>query len=276
MEKPFLKKKKKLFKDIETDFNGLYNKYETKLRNELYEKIPYLKKLDNLNETFEDFMNKQINLNFSFEIRNEDFTFYVDNYIDIYENLKKNKSFKIDPKNIFSDFYKKERTRLEGELDKKKQIIIDEFNKKERAINNYFSLLKFYQNIDDKDLDLKIIVDTDQIKFKTEKENDLINYFYKKKKEKEKEWEDQIERAKWKLPVQAQGEMKCVNGHIFEKDLVLCGKCEKDYLYWVDSDEKYVICKGCNNISKLSGELICSRCGAKAKSTVKWVNGFKP
>ena len=49
----------KIFEDIETDFNGVYNKYETNLRNKLCEKIPYLKKLDNLNETFEDFINKQ-------------------------------------------------------------------------------------------------------------------------------------------------------------------------------------------------------------------------
>ena len=268
--------KEKLFRDIEIDFNGVYNKYETKLKNILYEKIPYLKKLDNLNETFEDFINKQTNLNLTFEIRNEDFTFYRDNYIYFYEELKKNKSFKIDPKEIFNDFYNKERNRLEGELDKKKQIIIDELNKKEKAINNYFSLLKFYQEIDDRKLDLKINVDTDQIKFKEEKENELINYFYKKIKEKEKEWEDQIQRAKWKLPVQARGEMKCVNGHKFDNDLVLCGECKKGYLYWVDSDEKYTICESCNNIHKISGELVCSRCGGKAKSTVKWVEGFKP
>ena len=75
--------------------------------------------------------------------------------------------------------------------------------------------------------------------------------------------------------MQAQGEMKCVNGHIFNKDLVLCGKCEKGFLYWVDPGEKYSICESCNNIHKMSGELVCSRCDAKAKSTVKWIEGYK-
>ena len=178
--------REKIFEDIETDFNGVYNKYETKLRNKLYEKIPYLKKLDNLNETFEDFINKQTDLNFTFEIKNEDFTFYIDNYIDIYEALKKNKSFKIDPEEIFIDFYNQERNRLDGDLDKKKQIIINEFSKKVKSIDNYFALLKFYQEIDDRELHLSINVDTDQIKFKEEKENELINYFYKKKKKKRK------------------------------------------------------------------------------------------
>ena len=178
--------REKIFEDIETDFNGVYNKYETKLRNKLYEKIPYLKKLDNLNETFEDFINKQTDLNFTFEIKNEDFTFYIDNYIDIYEFLKKNKSFKIDPEEIFIDFYNQERNRLDGDLDKKKQIIINEFSKKVKSIDNYFALLKFYQEIDDRELHLSINVDTDQIKFKEEKENELINYFYKKKKKKRK------------------------------------------------------------------------------------------
>ena len=97
-----------------------------------------------------------------------------------------NKSFKIDPEEIFIDFYNQERNRLEGGLDKKKQIIINEFSKKVKSIDNYFALLKFYQEIDDRELDLAINVDTEQIKIKKEKENELINYFLKKKKKKRK------------------------------------------------------------------------------------------
>lgn len=59
-----------ILKDIKIDFNGIYNSYENKIKNDLYQKIPYLKKIDNLNETFEDFINKQTNLNFEFEIKN--------------------------------------------------------------------------------------------------------------------------------------------------------------------------------------------------------------
>ena len=96
----------------------------------------------------------------------------------------------------------------------------------------------------------------------------------KKIKEKKKEWEEQIERAKWKTPVQTYGEIKCENGHnINEK--VVCDKCG-EMLYWVDSDERYVICKGCHRVRKIEDRLVCSKCGAKAKSHVKWIKGYKP
>ena len=102
----------------------------------------------------------------------------------------------------------------------------------------------------------------------------MKNYYFEKIREKKKEWEDQIQRAKWKVPVQAYGEMKCVNGHDLS-DLVHCGKCHQT-LYWVDSDEKYVICKGCNEARKIRDNLVCSFCGARALCHVKWINGYKP
>ena len=100
-------------------------------------------------------------------------------------------------------------------------------------------------------------------------------YFNKKFKEKKKEWEAQIERAKWKSPVQAYGELKCENGHEFKDDLIYCGKCG-GALYWVDSDERYVICKGCNEVTKMPEKLFCSRCGAPFLFEVKWIRGYKP
>lgn len=102
----------------------------------------------------------------------------------------------------------------------------------------------------------------------------MKNYFDEKKKKK-KEWADQIERAKWKAPVQAYGEMQCENGHKFANDFVHCDECHES-LYWVDSDEKYVICKGCNEVSKITGTLVCSKCRAPSKSKVKWIKGYKP
>ena len=122
------------------------------------------------------------------------------------------------------------------------------------------------------DLELKIV--TELTDYKLEREKDLKNYFNEKIKEKKKEWEEQIERAKWKAPVQAYGEMKCENGHdINEK--VVCDKCG-EMLYWVDSDERYVICKGCNTISKIGEKIKCSACGADSKAIVKWIKGYKP
>jgi len=114
-----------ILKDIEADFNGVYNRYENQLKRELLQKIPNFKKLDNLDETFEDFINKQINLTFKFNIANEDFTFYGSskNYNNIYEDLKKNKTFRIEPKDIFYDLYLSEKLKLESQRDKSKEEI---------------------------------------------------------------------------------------------------------------------------------------------------------
>ena len=62
-------------------------------------------------------------------------------------------------------------------------------------------------------MDLELEIDNGEIEYKLERENDVKNYFNEKIKEKKKEWEEQIERAKWKTPVQAYGELKCENGH---------------------------------------------------------------
>ena len=263
-----------IIKDIETDFNGVYSRYEKKKKSELLQKMNDLK-LSNSNETFEDFINKQINLTFEFEINYEDFTFYGSSqyYNDYYENLKKNKTFRIEPNDIFYDFYITEKLRLKSQENKTKQEIYNIFEQKKREIDNYFALLKFYQKIEDLDLELKI--DTELTDYKLEREKDLKNYFNEKIKEKKKDWEGQIERAKWKTPVQAYGEMKCENGHNFATDNVYCGECEQ-MLYWVDSDERYVICKGCHRITKIEDRLVCSKCGAKSKAHVKWIKGYKP
>ena len=49
-----------IFKDIESDFNGVYSRYENKLKNDLFKKTDILIKVQNLNETFNYFINKQI------------------------------------------------------------------------------------------------------------------------------------------------------------------------------------------------------------------------
>jgi len=143
-----------ILKDLETDFNRVYNRYENKLKIELHQKMANFKKLDNLEETFEDFINKQINLTFEFNINNEDFTFYGSSpsYNNFYEDLKKNKTFRIEPKDIFFDLYTTEKLKLESQRDKSKAEINNVFLKKKQEISNYFALLKFYQTIDNMDL----------------------------------------------------------------------------------------------------------------------------
>ncbi len=61
-------------------------------------------------------------------------------------------------------------------------------NKKGEA-DRYFGRLKFLQEIEYMDLEIKI--DTELIYYKLERENDLDTYF----KENIKDWEEQIERA---------------------------------------------------------------------------------
>lgn len=268
-----------ILEDIKLDFNGIYNRNEHKLKNELYQKIPNsLRKIDNVNETFEDFINKQINLTFEFDIDNEEYTFYgvSQSYNDIYEELKKNKTFEVDPKDIFYDYFKTEILKLQAKENKEKEEIYNEYEEKKRKINKYFAVLKFNQTIQEIMDYLLIEIDNDQKEFKKMLENELKNYYYNKIEEKDKEWKDQIERAKWKMPVMCYGEMKCKNGHDLKDDPLICGKCKKGYVYWVDSDEKYVVCSHCNEVMKLTENIKCFECGAEALCKIKWIKGYKP
>ena len=254
-----------------SEFEGLYNKVYKSVREELCQKESDLIK-PNLNETFEEFISKQTNLNFEFDIKNSNFTYYGNpSYNNYFEELKKNKSFRIEPKDVFLDFYNNEKLQLENKESVKKQFI-NLYIQKKREINSYFNSLEFYQEIEDMDLDIKIEIDLD---LKNEKENDLKYYFNNKTSEKKKEWEDQIQRAKWKMPVQATGSDRCPNGHKFRSDDVFCTKCKENF-YWVDGDTDYVICKGCGTVIKIKEPFYCSRCGVELPDKLKRIPGYKP
>ena len=78
-----------------------------------------------------------------------------------YENLKKNQSFKVNPKDIFEDTYNNEIRRLKiKETEEEKNNIFNLFIKKKNAINYYFNSLKFYQDID-LNMDLKLKIETE-------------------------------------------------------------------------------------------------------------------
>ena len=119
-------------------------------------------------------------------------------------------------------------------------------------------------------MDLKLQIKTELTDYKLKLENDLKNIFEQKIKEKKKEWDNQIENAKWKFPVQEKGKNICKNGHHL-KDDVSCNKF-KGQLFWVDFNEKYVICKGCNKVRKIDGNFTCSLCRAEAVGPIIWVN----
>ena len=261
----------KMFIDIKNEFEGKYSKRYEEFKSELMLKLPYLKK-PNLNETFEEFINKQKNVTFKFDIKNSNFSLYGSSpiYNDCYEKLKKEKSFEIDPKEVFLDFYNTEKLILKTKESEKK-VILNLFLQKKREIDSYFDRLEFYQVIEKMDLEIKIETDLD---FKNKREKELKEYFIKKEKEKKKEWEDQIQRAKWKMPVQAIGSTECKNGHKFKSDDVVCKRCHKN-LYWVDGDTNYVICKGCGIVRKIKDKFEC-RCGAELPDKLKRIPGYKP
>ena len=102
----------------------------------------------------------------------------------------------------------------------------------------------------------------------------------KKKKEKRKNWDEQIERSKYKTAVQCYGTMECEKGCKYSDDGAGCGICkdkvkyEDRLLYWVYGDADYVICKNCNDVSKIDENIVCS-CGAKYKCKVKMRTGYR-
>ena len=120
-----------IFKDIESDFNGVYSRYENKLKNDLFKKTDILIKVQNLNETFNYFINKQIGLIFIFQINNDDFTFYgsCKDFNNYYEKLKARKSFKLNPKDIFFDTYQAQIKELE--IKEKKRRFEEEQKRRE-------------------------------------------------------------------------------------------------------------------------------------------------
>ena len=121
-------------------------------------------------------------------------------------------------------------------------------------------------------MDLKLNIKTDFMEltdYKLKLENELKNFFEEKIREKMKEWDNIIQSSKWKLPVQEKGKNICKNGHHL-KDDVICNECQEQ-LFWVDFNEKYAICKGCNKIRKMTGDFICGKCGAEAVGPIEWV-----
>ncbi|CAF1475853.1 unnamed protein product [Adineta steineri] len=86
-------------------------------------------------------------------------------------------------------------------------------------------------------------------------------------------WNAQIERAKWKEPVKAMGELKCASGHTVTDD-VCCNKDSKcdGRLFWIDGPNRMVLCIKCSSPNTIGDSLICMLCKANASCVPRPTN----
>ncbi len=56
---------------------------------------------------------------------------------------------------------------------------------------------------------------------------------------------------------------------------ISCSKCHET-LYWVNIKEKFVICKGCNTVRKITDKIICGECRAEAITLEEYEEKYKP
>ncbi|CAF1386579.1 unnamed protein product [Adineta steineri] len=85
-------------------------------------------------------------------------------------------------------------------------------------------------------------------------------------------WNAQIERAKWKEPVKAMGELECENGHQMT-DNVGCGNVRCfGTLFWIDGPNRVAICINCNNPTTIGDSLLCPFCKAKTSCVPRLTN----
>ena len=181
-----------IYKDLETDFNGVYSRYEKKLKNELSEKIDKLIKLQSLEETFDDFINKQEGLKFVFEINNEDLTFYgsCENFDKFYEKLKEKKAFKINPKDIFWETYQTQKKLLKINIEK--EAFKEEQKKIEMEMKRKRKEEKLRIQKEEKEMEKER-----QRRLKLQEIEKQLDEEEKRKREKQRKEEEKEERRKY-------------------------------------------------------------------------------
>ncbi|EGG15818.1 hypothetical protein DFA_09487 [Cavenderia fasciculata] len=83
--------------------------------------------------------------------------------------------------------------------------------------------------------------------------------------------QDQENRAKWKMPIQAQGDLTCKKGCRLGGDFIICKPCGGDcYWYWIDGPT--VMSKGClkkKSFLEVEPNLTCFRCESPVNCTVR-------
>ena len=267
-----------IIQDLKDEYEVCYETWKNKKKKELMDLS--LSDIDDLNETYDEYISKQ-NLDFSFKENLEELTFFgsSDEFDKYYREFGKSKDFLVD-KNIFNDVYETKKNEKEieehkkGTEEQKKLSEIEEyFEKKKGEINRYFGNLEFYDSIDSKYSHCDMNISTDLYSKKNEFLNKLYNYYESKTNQKKSDWESQVNTAKYKAKCQAQGRLECANGHKLNGDAISCTNCKGD-LYWVDGPTHNSICNGCQKIYKLK-KLICMKCKADAYCEPKFTD-FKP
>ena len=264
-----------IIQDLKDEYEVCYETWKNKKKKELMNLS--LSAIDDINETYDDYIDKQ-NLDLSFKENLEDLTFFgsSDEFDKYYREFGKNKDFKVD-KSIFFDIYETKKNEKEIEINKKgteeqkKLSKIEEyFEKKKRDINSYFGSLKFYDNIDSQYSHCDMNINTDLVSKRNEFLKKLYDYYETKKNQKKSDWESQINRAKYKAKCQAGGRLECVKGHKLNGEAISCRDC-KGELYWVDGPSHYCICNKCLKIVKLS-ILVCGTCDADVYCVPKFTD----
>jgi len=257
-----------IIKDLENDYDVCYKTWEEKKKNELLQ--IELSDVRDENEPFDSYINRQ-GIDFSFKDKEklDELTFYgsSEEFDKYYKGFGKKRSFIID-KNILRSKYetkinqkKIENNRRGTELQKKQSEIISYFEKKKFDIDRYFGSLKFKDYIDSKYEHCNMDIDVGLADENNNYLNQLYSYYDGKKSRKEKEWDNQISRAKWKNTCQAEGTLKCFNGHQLSNDPIQCGGDCNGNLYWVDGPSHYTVCIKCGCVSRLEN-IVCKKCKA--------------
>ena len=121
-----------IFQDLKDEYEVCYETWKNKKKKELLNSS--LSDIEDLNETYDDYIDKQ-NLDFSFQENLEELSFFgsSDEFDKYYKEFGKNKDFKVD-KNIFNDIYETKKNEKEIEINKK----VTEEQKKLSEIEEYF------------------------------------------------------------------------------------------------------------------------------------------
>jgi hypothetical protein len=155
-----------IIQDLKDEYEVCYETWKNKKKKELMNLS--LSDIDSLNETYDDYINKQ-NLDFSFKENLEELTFFgsSDEFDKYYREFGKSKDFQVE-KSIFNDVYETKKNEKEieenrkGTEEQKKLSEIEEyFERKKRDINQYLGSLKFYDSIDSKSSHCDMNINTD-------------------------------------------------------------------------------------------------------------------
>ena len=105
-----------IIKDLKEEYEVCYETWYNKKKKELLSLD--LSEVDDINETYDSFLNKQ-DLDFSFEENLNDLTFFgsSEEFDKYYMQFGKNKSFEVD-RNIFIDIYETQKNQRQIEKNK--------------------------------------------------------------------------------------------------------------------------------------------------------------